>query len=67
MSSSRIGGIACFRFIAASRYGASASSFRRSRSSARSLNSGITSAANSSSESQMWSWRFFPPCWMKIT
>jgi hypothetical protein len=55
-----------FRSKAAATYGASASALRAARAASRSLNSGITEAANSSSDSQMCSWRFLPPCWMKM-
>ena len=66
MSPSGSAAIFPLRAKAAATYGASSSALRAARAASRALNSGMTVEAKSSSASQMCSWRFLPPCWMKI-
>ena len=55
------------RSMAASSAGASRADFARTCASSRSLKAGSTSRPNSSSDSQMCSWRFLPACRTKMT
>src|SRR6185503_10646304 len=67
ISWSASGFIHCLRLSAASTYGASPARFLASRASTSALNAGITSDANSSSDSQICEWRLRPACCRKIT
>ena len=66
-SSGSSGAVSTLRAMAASTVGASRSALALTWASSRSLNSGSTWVPNSSSDSQMCSWRFLPACMMKIS